>query len=373
VASVAIDELRPGAADELLRLYEAHSKWLRRYCARQLRSQDDAEDAVQTTFMHALRALRRGVTPECESAWLTTIARNVCHSQRRSRNRASAIAVDVDLERIALARPEPDEAELLGGLREALASLPENQRRALLLREWQGVPPREIADELHLSAPATHALLSRARRSLARALMSPQRPLAGLNLATLVSQLRAYAKVLFGGASAKAALVTMTAGVAVGGVSLAASSSDDPSGREEAPTRVVTVPGHHDSASSSPIARSRERARTPGRADAGTPASSRPESRAVPVASGTERALVPDLTVPDAPVARGLDEPTSPPPKEEVPTKLPVPIELPSADEVVPPPLSFPLPELPVPSLYVPAVEPPELPPLPDPGLPQLP
>ena len=59
--------------------------------------------------------------------------------------------------------------------------MPENQRRAILLREWQGLSYREIAAELELSQAAVETLIFRARRSLASTLESeakqPGRPL----------------------------------------------------------------------------------------------------------------------------------------------------------------------------------------------------
>ena len=49
-------------------LYERHSALVYRYCLRMLGSREDAEDAAQTTFFQALRALRRGVVPSFEQA-----------------------------------------------------------------------------------------------------------------------------------------------------------------------------------------------------------------------------------------------------------------------------------------------------------------
>ena len=201
------------------RLFEEHSGQLLAYCARRLGSRAEAEDAVQTTFLYALRALRRGVVPECEVAWLTTIAKNVCHGQRRTRARRGPLASVVDLDTVGLIQPDGDEEGLLLGLKDALASIPDSQRRALVLREWQGVPPREIATRLGMTTPATYALLTRARRSLAQALTSARRPVLGV--AWLVVELRSHVKALLGGASAKAAATTaVVIGVGVGGVAV---------------------------------------------------------------------------------------------------------------------------------------------------------
>ena len=65
-------------------LYERYSKQIYGYCLHQLGSREEAEDAVQTTFMNAFRGLQRGIVPELESAWLFKIAHNVCLSRRRS-------------------------------------------------------------------------------------------------------------------------------------------------------------------------------------------------------------------------------------------------------------------------------------------------
>jgi DNA-directed RNA polymerase specialized sigma24 family protein len=51
--------------------------------------------------------------------------------------------------------------------------MPEQQRRAILLREWQGLSYREISDELELSQSAVETLIFRARRSLAQGLEQP--------------------------------------------------------------------------------------------------------------------------------------------------------------------------------------------------------
>ncbi len=58
----------------------------------------------------------------------------------------------------------------LSELTDALRTLPEQQRRAILLREWQGLTYKEIATEMQLSQAAVETLIFRARRSLAVAI-----------------------------------------------------------------------------------------------------------------------------------------------------------------------------------------------------------
>lgn len=360
------------------RLFEEHSERLLGFCLRQLRSRPEAEDAVQTTFVYALRALRRGVVPENEAAWLTSIAKNVCHSQRRTLARRGTLSTDLDLDAIALARPDGDEEGVLLGLKDALASIPERQRRALVLREWQGLAPREIASELGMSGPATHALLNRARRSLKHALTLPTRPVAGI--AWLVFELRSYVKALFTGASAKA----VVAGVAIvsvgaGGVVVERTLADPSTPAAPAPvvdsalaespgtaaatlvvdtksSRLVVTPGERSRTGAAATIRDRgETTRVvvppaPTRSNAPT-AESRPRDEQVPAAAET-----------DTP----RDLPVKPPPlpKAELPPIVVPPIDPPPVDlGPLLPPLDLPPVELlPLePSLEPSPLEPPPL------------
>ena len=58
------------ADQDLQGLYERHADRIFGFCRRRLRSHQEAEDAVQTTFLQAFRALQRGVVPVSETAWL---------------------------------------------------------------------------------------------------------------------------------------------------------------------------------------------------------------------------------------------------------------------------------------------------------------
>src|SRR5213075_52867 len=98
-------------------------------------------------------------------------------------------------------------ADELIGLEDALEAMPENQRRAILLREWQGLSYREIGEELELSQAAVEMLIFRARRSLAGALEQPvpskakRRAARGVTFGGLISALKT---LLGGGAAIKA-------------------------------------------------------------------------------------------------------------------------------------------------------------------------
>ncbi len=204
------------SATEAGLLYERYSGRILAYCIHALRDRGDAEDAVQTTFLHAHRALQRGVVPEHEFAWLHTIAKNVCRMQRRTAARRGAVT-GLDLDALPAREGDAGDQELLSGLDDALASLPERQRRALVMRELRGLSSEEVASQLGMSATATYALLTRARRSLARALTVGGRSALGLDLGPLLLRLKA---LFAGGAANVAATTAVAAVVAAGGVTL---------------------------------------------------------------------------------------------------------------------------------------------------------
>jgi RNA polymerase sigma factor (sigma-70 family) len=166
-----------GAAPQLAEdLFNEHHRRIYVYCLRQLGSPEEAEDAVQATYLNACRSLNDGFEPEAAQAWLYKVAHNVCLTRQRSSYRRARVERPEDLQAVQdfVAAPEAPGDELFG-LDEALAALPEQQRQAILLREWQGLSYREVATTLGLTQAAVETLIFRARRSLASALERPAR------------------------------------------------------------------------------------------------------------------------------------------------------------------------------------------------------
>jgi RNA polymerase sigma-70 factor (ECF subfamily) len=205
-------------ADVTHALFERHARQIYNYCLHQLSSREEAEDAVQTTFMNAFRGLKRGVVPEAEQAWLFKIAENVCLSRRRSSWRRGRVESPNDFEVLQEIVPSRgSRADELIGLEDALEAMPENQRRAILLREWQGLSYREIADELAISQAAVETLIFRARRTLAQGLedspSTKRRVLSGsANGFSAGSLLAALKSAFTGGAAVKAVALAVAAG-----------------------------------------------------------------------------------------------------------------------------------------------------------------
>jgi RNA polymerase sigma-70 factor (ECF subfamily) len=199
-------------ADATRQLYERHSSRIFGFCLSRLGSREEAEDAVQTTFLNVQRGLGRGVVPEYELAWLFKIAQNVCHNRHQSARRRGRVeaAHDLDALQDVIASPDRSPAVSLGDLTQALGAIPTRQRKALLLREFQGYSYEEIASELGISVGAVETLLFRARRAVAQQLEqsgTTSRKQRGGAAASVVELFR----WLFGGAAAPLKLAAAVA------------------------------------------------------------------------------------------------------------------------------------------------------------------
>jgi RNA polymerase sigma-70 factor, ECF subfamily len=166
----------PARFDALYRKYLAQ---VYSYAHYELGDHHDAEDATERTFMLALSALSRfeerarpadGEGASTFRVWLFQIARNVVANVRRGRRRrpeapldaAVGIAGPHDVEGGAARRAEADDAWA------AVGRLPDDRRRALVLRFVEEMSTAEIADVLDRSEGAVRVLIHRGLRAVAR-------------------------------------------------------------------------------------------------------------------------------------------------------------------------------------------------------------
>jgi RNA polymerase sigma-70 factor, ECF subfamily len=225
--STALAQVLP--ADATRQLYERHSPRIFGFCLSRLGSREEAEDAVQTTFLNAHRGLGRGVVPEYELAWLFKIAQNVCHNRHQSSRRRGRIEATRDLDALqdVIASPDRSPAVSLGELTQALGAIPVRQRRALLLREFQGYSYEEISAELGISVAAVETLLFRARRGVAQQLEQSGTTSLKQRGGAAASFVELF-RWLFGGAAAPFKLAVVTAAAVASTAALTGSVGDKP-------------------------------------------------------------------------------------------------------------------------------------------------
>jgi RNA polymerase sigma-70 factor (TIGR02960 family) len=162
-------------------LAEPHRRELHVHCYRMLASFDEAEDAVQETFLNAWRG-RSGFEGAQFRAWLYRIATNVCLDMlRRSSRRAGTRSLaevpwiqpypDLLLDQAAPTDQQPEavaiERETISlAFLAALQALPPRQRAALIARDVLGWPATETAEALGTSVAAANSALQRARTTM---------------------------------------------------------------------------------------------------------------------------------------------------------------------------------------------------------------
>lgn len=164
-------------------LVRHHERELHIHCYRMLGSFEEAEDAVQETF---LRAWHRRDTFDGDSgfrAWLYRIATNACLDALRRRSRrpvASSSPSEVPwlqpypdrlLDEVAPREAEPDAVAVDRETIElaflaAVQLLPPRQRAVLILRDVLGWPANETAEALDLTVASANSALQRARATM---------------------------------------------------------------------------------------------------------------------------------------------------------------------------------------------------------------
>jgi RNA polymerase sigma-70 factor (ECF subfamily) len=160
-----VERTRAGDHEAYGTLMGRHRQRLGRYAYYALGSRDDAEDALQDTFVRAFRAIDQCTQPDRVGAWLFRILVNRCRSRqtRRSllvwgRNGATAY------ERASVA-PDAESAVWREAIEHALRQLPPDQREAFLMKHVE-----ELSyDEMHeLTGTGHSALKMRVKRACGR-------------------------------------------------------------------------------------------------------------------------------------------------------------------------------------------------------------
>ncbi|MGV3619984.1 MAG: RNA polymerase sigma factor [Archangium sp.] len=186
------------AADELLTRYEPR---IYRFGLRMCANEADARDVLQDTLLAAFRNLGAFRGDARLSTWLFQIARSFCTRQRRLRDGEPGSHERADgpevLRVAADAAPSDGRVHArLGGevIQLAIASLPDEAREALVLRDVEGLGTQEAAEVVGVEEAAFKSRLHRARLQLKQKLASVlDAPEAPVECPALAQELAAYA------------------------------------------------------------------------------------------------------------------------------------------------------------------------------------
>jgi RNA polymerase sigma factor (sigma-70 family) len=166
-----VELLVAGDPRGLAEVYDTYASRLHAYCTTMLRDRDAAADAVHDTLLVARERVAQLREPDRLRPWLYAIARNECLRALRDRRRTAGLDEAGEM--------TDEGADLEAGLRAgemrelvwaAAESLNASEREVLELSVRHGLEGADLADALGVSANHAHALASRARTQLERAL-----------------------------------------------------------------------------------------------------------------------------------------------------------------------------------------------------------
>ena len=172
-SSLTDDELvrrfRDGDDAAFSEMHRRYRSALTSFARRMLQgSGHEADDVVQESFIRAYRGLRVTNRPMTLRPWLYMIVRNRALDELRTPQRSESYDDSVRMHAVDDADPARRVAgnEEMARVVAEIARLPERQRLALVMREFDGRTHAETARALKTTVPATKSLIIRARSNL---------------------------------------------------------------------------------------------------------------------------------------------------------------------------------------------------------------
>jgi RNA polymerase sigma-70 factor, ECF subfamily len=164
-----LERIRRGDAGGAEELFERYAPALLKFADRMLGNRESAEEVTQEVFVKVISRAHQYDGRAAVASWLFAIAANACRDKRRRDRRAAVVPLEAAGE--LPARGEGAEARMAGrerraAVRRALGGLSEEQREAIVLARYHGLPYSEIARVLGISVGAVKTRIFRAMETL---------------------------------------------------------------------------------------------------------------------------------------------------------------------------------------------------------------
>ncbi|WP_030277462.1 RNA polymerase sigma factor [Streptomyces sp. NRRL B-24484] len=156
-----------GDHDSLTALVSGAHPNVRRFARSLCATPEDAEDAAQEALIILYRKIGTLRASGALASWMFRIVRNECLRHARAVLGGPLPARDSP---VLSAEDEVLQRLEAGRVAAAIAALPADQRRLLVMRDIQGLGGRAVADALGLSIPAMKSRLHRARAAVRQTL-----------------------------------------------------------------------------------------------------------------------------------------------------------------------------------------------------------
>jgi len=162
--------------DAFERIFSRYEKLIYHVCRRYFNNAEDAMDAGQEVALRLFRSLTK-VVPKPDGSiksWVCTVAAHVCLDiVRKRRIETEELTEESHAVSNPTARPVEDALtakERVQEIATTIASLPEDQRIIVILRDLQGLRYDELAEILNISVGTVKSRLSRARAMIKKRL-----------------------------------------------------------------------------------------------------------------------------------------------------------------------------------------------------------
>lgn len=164
-----LERIRRGDTEGAAELFERYGPALLRFSDRLLADRSTAEEVTQEVFVKVISRAHQYDGRAEVASWLFAIAANACRDRRRRERRATVVPLEAVAE--PAQRGEGIERRLMDrekreAVRAALALLSPEQREALVLARYHGLPYAEIATVLGISVGAVKTRIFRAVETL---------------------------------------------------------------------------------------------------------------------------------------------------------------------------------------------------------------
>ena len=165
-----VRRVRKGDEAAFRRVVDIHGPRMYLLAVSMLGNREDAQDAVQETFVGAFRGLRGFQGRSTVKTWLTRILMNNVADLRRRRHLRKTLPFDEAAEQLGASPArrvtETGRADMRMDIAAVVGRLPEEHRTVIVLREMQGMTYEEIAAALGVPRGTVESRLFRARQKL---------------------------------------------------------------------------------------------------------------------------------------------------------------------------------------------------------------
>jgi len=173
-----LKKARNGDIEAFEQLIEDYQKRVFNIALRMIGNYDDANELAQEVFIRIFKSIKDFKEESSLSTWIYRITTNVCLDEIRKRKNKNVVSLDEevkleegDLQRqVEDTRPTPDviaeKNEVRKLVKDAIMSLPEEQRTVIILRDIQGFSYEEIAKIMKCPEGTVKSRINRSRQIL---------------------------------------------------------------------------------------------------------------------------------------------------------------------------------------------------------------